>query len=74
MNVNCLKMAAIIWSCPNQKTLELFCNPCVSSRGGLVERLLHKLHDSISVGSNLARRQKDFRSYSNTMSGALINE
>ena len=33
-----------------------------SSRGGLeVERLLHKLHDSISVGSNTAWHQKDFR-------------
>ena len=35
----------------------------LSSRGGLeVERLLHNLHDSVSVGSNPARRQKDFRS------------
>ena len=32
----------------------------LSSRGGLeVERLLHKLHDSTSMGSNPARRQKD---------------
>ena len=44
-----------------------------SSRGGLeVERLLHTLHDSTSVGSNLARHQKDFRSYSNTTGGALV--
>ena len=43
----------------------------ISSHGGLeVERLLHKLHDSISVGLNPARRQKDFRSYSNTTGGA----
>ena len=33
-----------------------------SSHGGLeVERLLHKLHASTLVGSNPARRQKDFR-------------
>ena len=45
-----------------------------SSRGGLeVERLLHKLHESISVGSNLARHQKDHRSNSNTTGGALVN-
>ena len=44
------------------------------SRGGLeVERLLHKLHDSTSVGSNPARPQNDFRSNSNTTGGALIN-
>ena len=31
-----------------------------SSRGGLeVELLLHKLHDSTSVGSHPARRQKN---------------
>ena len=45
-----------------------------SSRGGLeVERLLHKLHDSISVGSNPARRQKDFRSNLNATGGALVH-
>ena len=43
-------------------------------RGGLeVEPLLHKFHDSTSVGSNPARRQKDFRSNSNTTGGALVN-
>ena len=41
--------------------------------GGLeVERFLHKLHDSISVGTNPARCQKDFRSNSNTTGGALV--
>ena len=46
----------------------------LSSSGGLeVERLLHKLHASISVGSNPARRQKDLRSKSNTTGGALVN-
>ena len=45
-----------------------------SSCGGLeVEGLLHKLHDSTSVGLNLARCQKDFRSNSNTTGGALVN-
>ena len=45
-----------------------------SSRGGLeVERLLHKLHDSTSVGLNPAWRQKDSRGNSNTMVGALVN-
>ena len=38
-----------------------------------IERLLHKLHDSILVGSNPTRRQKDFRSNSNTTGGALVN-
>ena len=43
-----------------------------SSRGGFeVERLLRKLHDSISVGSNPAWRIKDLRSNSNTTGGAL---
>ena len=46
----------------------------LSSSGGLEEeRLLHKLHDSILVGSNSAQRQKDFQSNSNTMGGTLIN-
>ena len=45
-----------------------------SRHGGLeVERLLHKLHDSTLVGSNLARHQKDFLSNSYTTGGALIN-
>ena len=45
---NCLQLSA-----KNKRHL--------SSRGGLeVEHLLHKLHDSISVGSNLARHQKRF--------------
>ena len=45
----------------------------LSSCGGLeVERLLHKVLDSISVGLNLARRQKYFRSNSNTTGGALF--
>ena len=44
-----------------------------SSQGGSgVECLLHKLHDSTSVSSNPARRQKDFRSNSNTTGGALV--
>ena len=42
-------------------------------RGWEVERLLHKLQDSTSVGSNLAWHQKDFRSNSNTTGGALVN-
>ena len=43
-------------------------------RGGFeVECLLHNLHDSTSVGSNPARRQKDFRNNSNTMGDTLIN-
>ena len=47
---------------------------CASRRGGLeVEGLLHKLHDSTLLGSNPARRQKDFRSNSNTTGGALNN-
>ena len=37
-----------------------------------VERLLHMLHDTTSVGSNPARRQKDIRSNSNTTGGAFI--
>ena len=46
----------------------------LSSRGGLeIERLLHKLYDSILLGSNRAWRQKYFRSNSNTMGGALVN-
>ena len=46
----------------------------ISSRGGwVVELLLHKLHDSTLLGSNPARGQKDFRSNSNTMGGALVN-
>ena len=46
----------------------------LSSRGGLeVERLLHKLHDSTSVGLNPDWGQKDFRNNSNNMGGALIN-
>ena len=46
-----------------------------SSRGGLeVELLLHKLHDSTSVGSNPALPQKDFHSNSNTTGGALVND
>ena len=33
----------------------------LSSRGGLeVERMLHKLHDAISVGSNPAWQEKNF--------------
>ena len=40
-----------------------------SSHGGL----LHKLHDSSSVGSNPAQRQNNFRINSNTMRGALVN-
>ena len=46
-----------------------------SSRGGLeVERLLHKLHDSTLVGSNPARRYKDFCSNSKSTGGALVNK
>ena len=45
-----------------------------SSRGGLeVEHWTDNRTLSISVGSNLARRQNDFRSNSNTTGGALIN-
>ena len=47
----------------------------LSSRGGLeVERLLHKAHDSTSVGSNLAQRQKDFHSNSDSTGGALLSK
>ena len=43
-------------------------------RGGLeVERLLHKVYDSIWVGSNPAVHQKDFRSNSNTRRGTLVS-
>ena len=46
----------------------------LTSRGALeVEHLLYKLHDSTLVGSNPARRQKDFGSNSNTTGGPLIN-
>ena len=46
-----------------------------SSCGGLeVERMLHRLHDSISVGSNPDRRLKDFCSNSNTTGGGLIDK
>ena len=46
-----------------------------SRRGGLeVEPLLHKLHESVSVGLNPARRQKNFLSNSNTTGGALVNK
>ena len=46
----------------------------VSSRGGLeVEQWTDNSNLSISVGSNPARRQKDFHSNSNTTGGALIN-
>ena len=46
----------------------------LSSHGGLeVERLLHKLHDSTSEGSNPSWGQKDFHSNSNTTGGALVN-
>ena len=45
-----------------------------SSRGGLeVEQWSDNSTLSISVGSNPAQRQKDFRSNSNTTGGALIN-
>ena len=45
-----------------------------SSRGGLeVELWTDNSTISISVGSNPARRQKNFRSNSNTMGGALFN-
>ena len=44
----------------------------LSSRGGLeVERLLLKLHDSTSVGLNLAWCQRDFCNNSNITGGAL---
>ena len=35
--------------------------------------MLHKLHDSTSVGSNPAQRQDDFHNNSNIMGGALVN-
>ena len=37
------------------------------------ECLLEKLHDSTSVVSNLARRQKDFPCNTNTTGVALVN-
>ena len=49
-------------------------NPNRSSRGGLeVEQWNDNSTLSISVGSNLAQRQIDFRSNSNTTGGALVN-
>ena len=46
----------------------------ISSLGGLeVEQWTDNSTLSISMGSNLARRQKDFRSYSNTTGNAIVN-
>ena len=44
-----------------------------SSVGLEEERLLHELHDSISVGSNPAQRQKDFHINSDTTGGTLVS-
>ena len=47
----------------------------LSSRGGLeVEQWTYNSTLSISVGSNPAWRQKDFRINSNTTGGALVNK
>ena len=46
-----------------------------SSHGGLeVERLLHQLHYSTSVGLNTAWRHKDFRNNSNITGGAFTKK
>ena len=53
---------------------DLMLHLALSSRGGLeVEQWTDNSTLSISVGSNPARRKKDFLSNSNTKGGALVN-